>query len=54
MSLSPKTIEVVKATAVPVAANAEAITTRMYEILFADFPETKYFLKVQTLTNIKN
>ena len=41
MSLSPKTIEVVKATAAPVAANAEAITTRMYEILFADFPETK-------------
>ena len=41
MSLSPKTIEVVKATAAPVAANAEAITTKMYEILFADFPETK-------------
>ena len=41
MSLSPKTIEVVKATAAPVAANAEAITTRMYEILFSDFPETK-------------
>ena len=41
MSLSPKTIEVVKATAAPVAANAQAITTRMYEILFADFPETK-------------
>jgi len=41
MSLSPKTIEIVKATAAPVAANAEAITTRMYEILFADFPETK-------------
>jgi nitric oxide dioxygenase len=41
MSLSPKTIEVVKSTAAPVAANAQAITTRMYEILFADFPETK-------------
>ena len=41
MSLSPKTIEIVKATAAPVAANAEAITTRMYEILFANHPELK-------------
>ncbi|MGB5966334.1 MAG: globin domain-containing protein [Sulfurimonadaceae bacterium] len=41
MSLSPKTIEIVKATAAPVAANSEAITTRMYEILFANHPETK-------------
>jgi len=41
MSLSPRTIEIVKATAAPVKVNAEAITTRMYEILFADFPETK-------------
>ena len=41
MSLSPKTIEIVKATAAPVAQNAQAITTRMYEILFTDFPETK-------------
>ncbi len=41
MSLSPKTIETVKATAPAVAQNAEAITTRMYEILFADFPEVK-------------
>jgi len=32
MSLSPKTIDIVKATAAPVAANSEAITARMYEI----------------------
>ena len=41
MSLSPRTVEIVKATAGPVAANAEAITTRMYEILFSEFPQTK-------------
>lgn len=41
MGLSPKTIEIIKATAAPVAANSEAITTRMYEILFANHPETK-------------
>lgn len=41
MSLSTKTIKLVKATAAPVASNAEAITTRMYEILFSDFPQTK-------------
>jgi len=41
MSLSQKTIDTVKATAAPVAANAEAITTRMYEILFSDFPEVE-------------
>ena len=41
MSLSPKCVEIVKATAKPVAANAEAITTRMYEILFTDYPELK-------------
>jgi len=45
LSLSEKTIEIVKATAAPVAANAEAITTRMYEILFAAHPETKEFFK---------
>lgn len=41
MSLSQKTIDIVKATAAPVKENAEAITTRMYEILFSEFPETK-------------
>ena len=45
MSLSPSTIEIVKATAPAVAQNAEKITTRMYEILFADFPETKELFK---------
>jgi len=41
MSLSVKTIEIVKATAVPVKENSEAITKRMYEILFSDFPEVE-------------
>lgn len=41
MSLSKPTIEIIKATAKPVAANAEAITARMYEILFENHPETK-------------
>jgi len=41
MSLSKETIEIVKATAKPVAENAEAITARMYEILFESHPETK-------------
>lgn len=45
MSLSANTIAIVKATAAPVAANAEAITTRMYEILFQTHPETKVFFK---------
>ena len=41
MSLSQKTVIIVKATATPVAENAEAITKRMYEILFENYPETK-------------
>jgi len=41
MSLSTSTIEIVKATAPAVAANAEKITSRMYEILFTDYPETE-------------
>jgi len=41
MSLTPSTIEIVKATASAVAQNAEQITSRMYEILFTDYPETK-------------
>lgn len=45
MSLSEKTIQIIKATAAPVAVNAEAITTRMYEILFETHPETKEFFK---------
>lgn len=41
MSLSLQTIQIVKATAAPVSANSEAITKRMYEILFENYPETK-------------
>ena len=43
--MTEKTIEIVKATAAPVAANAEAITTRMYEILFSTHPELKELFK---------
>ena len=45
MGLSAKTIEIVKATAAPVAANAEAITAKMYEILFSTHPELKELFK---------
>lgn len=45
MKLTPQTIAIVKATAKPVAENAEAITTRMYEILFEKHPETKILFK---------
>ncbi|MDA3947034.1 MAG: globin domain-containing protein [Helicobacteraceae bacterium] len=45
MGLSEKTIAIVKATAAPVAANGEAITTRMYEILFTNYPELKALFK---------
>lgn len=41
MSLSQATIDIVKATAPAVAKNAENITTRMYEILFSTYPQTK-------------
>ena len=41
MELSPKTIEIVKATASVVAEHSEAITARMYEILFEKYPETQ-------------
>jgi len=41
MSLSQSTIQIVKSTAPAVAVNAEKITTRMYEILFENHPETK-------------
>lgn len=41
MSLSQSTIETVKATAPVVAENADRITTRMYEILFSEYPATK-------------
>ena len=41
MELSEKTIEICKATAPVIAEHGEAITTRMYEILFTNHPETK-------------
>ncbi len=41
MSLSPTTIETVKLTAGAVAQHAEAITAKMYEILFTEYPELK-------------
>lgn len=40
-TLSSQTIEICKATAPVIAEHGEAITTRMYEILFNDYPETK-------------
>ncbi|MFC2073919.1 globin domain-containing protein [Campylobacterota bacterium] len=45
MGLSEKTIKTVKATSKPIAANSEAITTRMYEILFDTKPELKELFK---------
>ena len=41
MALSEKTIEICKATAPVIAEHGETITTRMYEILFENYPETK-------------
>lgn len=41
MSLSPKTIEIVKATTPVLKDNAVAITSKMYDILFENYPETK-------------
>ncbi|QOP42614.1 hypothetical protein FJR45_01030 [Sulfurimonas sediminis] len=41
MSLSQETVTAVKKTIPLVGKNAEKITTRMYEILFSKYPETK-------------
>lgn len=41
MGLSEKTIEICKATAPVLTEHGEAITTRMYEILFSNYPETR-------------
>ncbi len=41
MELSAKTIEICKATAPVLTEHGEAITTRMYEILFSNYPETR-------------
>jgi len=45
MSLSQPTIDTVKATASVVAEHGEAITTKMYEILFSQHPELKELFK---------
>ncbi len=41
MALSQKTIEICKATAPVLTEHGEAITSRMYEILFENYPETR-------------
>lgn len=41
MALSELTIEICKATAPVLTEHGEAITTRMYEILFSNYPETR-------------
>ncbi|MGD2118331.1 MAG: globin domain-containing protein [Chromatiales bacterium] len=41
MSLSPSTIETVKATIPVLKEHGLAITTRMYDVLFEKYPETK-------------
>ena len=41
MALSEKSIEICKATAPTISVHGEAITTRMYEILFSNYPETR-------------
>jgi len=41
VGLSEKTIEICKATAPVLTEHGEAITSKMYEILFRDYPETK-------------
>lgn len=41
MSLSQETIAIIKETVPLVGQEAENVTTRMYEILFSKYPETK-------------
>jgi len=41
MALSEKTIKICKATAPVLAEYGEAITTKMYEILFSNYPQTR-------------
>ena len=45
MSLSNQTVSIVKNTAISVSENSEAITSRMYEILFEKYPQTKELFK---------
>ena len=41
MTLSQKTIDICKATAPTIEMYGEQITTRMYELLFSNYPEVK-------------
>lgn len=41
MNLSQKTIDAIKESTPLIGKNAETITTRMYEILFSKYPQTK-------------
>jgi hemoglobin-like flavoprotein len=41
MSLSPETVVSIKETIPLINQKAENVTTRMYEILFSKYPETK-------------
>jgi len=43
--LDPKTQEIIKSTAPLIKEKGEQITTRMYEILFSKYPETKELFK---------
>ncbi len=43
--LKPETISIVKSTAPALREKGEEITTRMYEILFTKYPETKEMFK---------
>ncbi len=43
--LKPETIKVVKSTAPVLREKGEQITTRMYEILFSKYPETREMFK---------
>ena len=41
MQLSAKSVKIIKATSKVVSQNAEAITIRMYQVLFEHYPQTK-------------
>lgn len=43
--LKPETIQIVKSTAPLLREKGEEVTTRMYEILFSRYPETKELFK---------
>ena len=50
MSLSQKTIDIVKSTAPVLRSQGETLTIKMYEILFAKYPETEALFS-KALTN---